>query len=151
MKVIAYTDGGCRGNHSETNIGAYAYYLECNNKFIHYSEGFKNTTNNKMELLAVIQCLKRLNRPCSVKVHSDSAYVVNAVKQNWILGWKKNGWKRKVNNKYEELKNDDLWKELYELLQIHNIEMIKVKGHSDCELNNFVDKLLNETMDKMEE
>ena len=150
-EVIAYTDGGCRGNHEENNIGAFAYYLECNWKTLSYSEGHRNTTNNRMELMAVIECLKKLKMPCKIKIHSDSAYVVNAIKQNWINGWEKNGWKRKVGLRYEELKNDDLWKELYKLLNQHEVEMVKVKGHSNCELNNYVDKLLNEEMDNMEE
>lgn len=149
LNVIAYTDGGCRDNQSDNNVGAFAYYLECNGKETHHSEAHTNTTNNRMELLAVISCLENLRFPCNVKVHSDSAYVVNAIKNGWINGWKNNGWKRKEKNKLVELKNADLWERLYNLLQIHNVEMIKVKGHSDDELNNFVDRLLNEEMDKI--
>lgn len=149
--VIAYTDGGCRDNQSENNIGAFAYYLECNGKKIHYSEACANTTNNRMEILAVIACLEKLMFPCNVKVHSDSAYVVNAIQKGWINGWKNNGWRRKEKNKFAELKNADLWERLYNLLQTHNVEMIKVKGHSTNKLNNFVDELLNKEMDKWEE
>ena len=149
--VIIYTDGGVRGNGSVNNIGAFAYYLQCNDRTKTYSEGHKNTTNQRIEVKAAIEALKALKFKCNAYIHSDSAYLVNAINNKWIDGWKANGWRRKVKNKFEELKNDDLWKELDEQLSRHNVTFIKVKGHSDCELNNLVDKLLNDEIDKMEE
>ncbi len=97
-----------------------------------------NTTNNVMEMTAVIEGLKALKKPCNVKIYSDSAYVVNAFLQGWIYNWQKNNWK--TTNK-EPVKNKELWEELYTLTKIHKVEFIKVKGHSDNELNNRCDEL----------
>lgn len=149
-EIICYTDGGCRGNGASNNIGSYAYYLNYKGHIKTFSEGFRNVTNNQMELLAAIKALKALKEPCKVRLHSDSAYVVNAVNEKWINGWKRSNWIRRSGNKEFELANKELWQELYECLQEHDVEFIKVKGHSDDELNNLVDKLLNEEMDKME-
>lgn len=98
----------------------------------------QNTTNNIMELTAVIEGLKLLKFPCEVNLYSDSAYVVNAFLQKWIYGWLKNGWK--TSNK-EDVKNKELWQELYELTKIHKVNFIKVKGHSNNEYNNRCDEL----------
>ena len=98
----------------------------------------KNTTNNIMEITAVLRALKLLKEKCNVKIYSDSAYVVNAFKQGWIYNWRKNNWK--TANK-EPVKNKELWEELYELVQNHEVEFIKVKGHSDNEFNNRCDFL----------
>ena len=102
------------------------------------SGGLKETTNNIMEMTAVIESLKMLKRPCEVKIYSDSAYVVNAFLQGWIYNWKKNNWK--TANK-EPVKNKELWEELYSLTRIHKVDFIKVKGHSDNEFNNRCDEL----------
>ena len=102
------------------------------------SGGKKDTTNNVMEIMAVIEGLKLLKYPCEVEVYSDSAYVVNSFNQKWIEGWKKNGWK---NSKREEVKNRELWEELDNLTRIHNVKFIKVKGHSDNKYNNRCDEL----------
>ena len=102
------------------------------------SGGLDNTTNNVMELTAVIEALKLLKFPCEVEVYSDSAYVVNAFNQKWIYGWLKNGWK---NSSKEPVKNKELWQELYEFTKMHNITFIKVKGHADNEFNNRCDEL----------
>ena len=102
------------------------------------SGGLENTTNNVMELTAVIEALKLLKFPCEVELYSDSAYVVNAFNQNWIDGWLKNGWK---NSRKEPVKNKELWEELYNLSKIHKIQFIKVKGHADNEYNNRCDEL----------
>lgn len=102
------------------------------------SGGNKETTNNIMEITAVIEGLKLLKYPCEVEVYSDSAYVVNAFNQDWIANWKKNGWK---NSKKEDVKNRELWEELEELTKIHKVTFIKVKGHSDNEYNNRCDEL----------
>ena len=102
------------------------------------SGGKKDTTNNVMELTAVIEGLKLLKFPCKVKLYSDSAYVVNAFNQKWIYGWLKNGWK---NSSKEPVKNKELWQELYNLTKVHEVEFIKVKGHADNEYNNRCDEL----------
>lgn len=102
------------------------------------SGGNPETTNNIMEITAVIEGLKLLKYPCEVEVYSDSAYVVNCFHQNWIQNWKKNGWK---NSSKEEVKNKELWEELDQLTQIHEVTFFKVKGHSDNELNNRCDEL----------
>lgn len=134
-KVIIYTDGACSGNPGPGGWGSILMY-KGNKKEI--SGGLKNTTNNVMELTAVLEALKQLKFPCEVEVYSDSAYVVNAFNQKWIYGWIKNNWK---NSSKEPVKNKELWQELYELTKIHNINFIKVKGHADNEYNNRCDEL----------
>lgn len=134
-KVTIYTDGACSGNPGPGGWGAILMYQE-NKKEI--SGGKKNTTNNEMELTAVIEALKMLKFPCQVDLYSDSAYVVNAFLQNWIGNWVKNNWK---TSSKEPVKNQELWKELYELTKTHQVKFIKVKGHSDNEFNNRCDEL----------
>ena len=134
-KVIIYTDGACSGNPGPGGWGSILMY-KGNKKEI--SGGLDNTTNNVMELTAVIEALKLLKFPCEVEVYSDSAYVVNAFNQKWIYGWLKNGWK---NSSKEPVKNKELWQELYEFTKMHNITFIKVKGHADNEFNNRCDEL----------
>lgn len=146
-EIVIYTDGGCRDNGAKENIGAIGIVLIYPKKdyMKEYHEAYKNTTNNKMELLAVIEGLKMLKEPCKVVIHSDSAYVVNAFNQNWIDNWRQKGWTR---GKSGELKNKELWKELYELIKIHDVEFKKVKGHADNQYNNRCDELVNIAMDK---
>ena len=134
-KVIIYNDGACSGNPGPGGWGSILMMGE-NRKEI--SGGKKDTTNNVMELTAVIEALKLLKRPCKVDLYSDSAYVVNAFLQNWILGWIKNGWK---NSSKEEVKNKELWQELFSLTKIHDVTFHKVKGHADNEYNNRCDEL----------
>ena len=134
-KVIIYTDGACSGNPGPGGWGSILMMGE-NRKEI--SGGKKDTTNNVMELTAVIEALKLLKRSCKVDLYSDSAYVVNAFLQNWILGWIKNGWK---NSNKEEVKNKELWQELFSLTKIHDVTFHKVKGHADNEYNNRCDEL----------
>ncbi len=134
-KVIIYTDGACSGNPGPGGWGTILMY-EDNKKEI--SGGEKETTNNIMEITAVIEGLKLLKYPCEVEIYSDSAYVVNAFNQNWIANWKKNGWK---NSKKEDVKNRELWEKLEELIKPHEVTFIKVKGHSDNEFNNRCDEL----------
>ena len=98
----------------------------------------KNTTNNIMELTAVIEALRLVKYPCKIKIYSDSAYVVNAFLQGWIYNWIKKGW-RTANGSL--VKNKELWEELYSFTKTHEIEFIKVKGHSDNEFNNRCDEL----------
>lgn len=134
-EVIIYTDGACSGNPGPGGWGAILMINE-NKKEI--SGGNKNTTNNVMELTAVIEALKLLKRPCNVNLYSDSAYVVNAFLQNWILGWIKNGWK---NSNKEDVKNKELWQELISLTKVHDVTFHKVKGHADNKYNNRCDEL----------
>ena len=134
-EVIVYTDGACSGNPGPGGWGAILMYKD-NKKEI--SGGKADTTNNVMELTAVIEGLKLLKFPCKVKLYSDSAYVVNGFNQKWIYGWIKNGWK---NASKDPVKNKELWQELYDLTKIHEVEFIKVKGHADNEYNNRCDEL----------
>ena len=134
-EVIIYTDGACSGNPGPGGWGSILMYKD-NKKEI--SGGKLDTTNNVMELTAVIEGLKLLKFPCKVKLYSDSAYVVNAFNEKWIYGWLKNGWK---NSSKEPVKNKELWQELYDLTKVHEVEFIKVKGHADNEYNNRCDEL----------
>ena len=97
-----------------------------------------NTTNNIMEITAVLEAVKLLKFPCEITIYSDSAYVVNCFKQKWIYNWQKNDWK---NSDKRPVKNKELWQELYNELIKHKFEFVKVKGHSDNELNNRCDYL----------
>ncbi|MBO5477110.1 MAG: ribonuclease HI [Clostridia bacterium] len=134
-KVILYTDGACSGNPGPGGYGAILIY---NNIEKEISGGEKDTTNNKMEMMAVIKGLEMLKEPCEVEVYSDSAYVVNSIEKGWIYSWKKNGWK-KADKK--EVKNIDLWERLLKLMETHKVTFLKVKGHADNELNNRCDRL----------
>lgn len=143
-EVTIYTDGACSGNPGPGGWGAILIYGE-NKKEM--AGGKKDTTNNVMELTAVIEGLKLLKYPCRVQLYSDSAYVVNAFTQKWIYGWIRNGWK--TANK-EPVKNKELWEELYQFTKIHEITFHKVKGHSDNEYNNRCDKLARDAIKQME-
>ncbi len=134
-KVTIYTDGACSGNPGPGGWGAILMYGD-NKKEIFGAK--KDTTNNIMEITAVLEALKMLKEECEVKIFSDSAYVVNAFNQEWIYNWQKNNWK--TANK-EPVKNRELWEELYSLTKKHKVEFIKVKGHSDNEYNNRCDLL----------
>lgn len=134
-EVTIYTDGACSGNPGPGGWGA-ILMLGKNRKEI--SGGSENTTNNIMELTAVIEALKILKRPCKVNVYSDSAYVVNAFLQKWIYGWMKKGWKTAGG---DPVKNKELWQGLYGLTKIHEVTFNKVKGHADNEFNNRCDEM----------
>lgn len=134
-KVTIYTDGACSGNPGKGGWGAILIYGDAVKEI---SGGEDNTTNNRMELKAVIEGLKALKSPCDVEIYSDSAYVVNAFTQKWIDNWIKNNWKTADK---KSVKNVDLWQELLVLIKTHNVTFKKVKGHSDNELNERCDKL----------
>ena len=134
-EVLLYTDGACSYNPGP---GGWAYILMCEGKTVKDSGFFENTTNNRMEILAVIEGLKRLKYKCSVTVFTDSAYVFNAFTQNWINSWQTNNWK---NSSKKEVLNKDLWQELIELTLKHEVKFEKVKGHSDNIYNNECDKM----------
>ena len=142
-KVIIYTDGACSGNPGPGGWGAILMYKGAKKEI---SGGMKNTTNNIMEITAVVEALKCLKVESDVEVYSDSAYTVNAFKQGWIYNWMKNGWK--TANK-EPVKNKELWQELYSLTKKHKVEFIKVKGHADNEFNIRCDEMAREAIQKL--
>ena len=133
--VTLYTDGACSGNPGVGGYGGILIYGEVKRE---YSGAEEQTTNNRMEVLAVIVGLKKLKYPCKVDVYSDSAYTVNAFLNGWIFAWKKNGWK-KADGK--AVSNVDLWEELFSLTKTHEVTFHKVAGHADNELNNRCDEL----------
>lgn len=135
FSVTIYTDGACSGN---PGAGGWGAILMAGDKKKELSGFDSETTNNKMELTAVIEALKALKKPCNVELYSDSAYVVNAFIQGWLENWKANGW-RGADKK--PVKNIELWQELDELLKTHKVTFIKVKGHADNEFNNRCDAL----------
>ena len=134
-EITIYTDGACSGNPGPGGWGAILMFKDYKKEI---SGGIKDTTNNIMELTAVVEALKLVKYPCKIKVYSDSAYVVNSFVQGWIYNWINKGWKTADG---KEVKNKELWQTLYDFTKIHEIEFIKVKGHSDNEFNNRCDKL----------
>ena len=142
-KVLIYTDGACSGNPGPGGWGSILMYGDIKKEI---SGANENTTNNIMEITAVLEALKLLKEECDVEIYSDSAYVVNAFNQKWIENWKKNNWKTASK---EPVKNQDLWKELYELTLKHKVKFIKVKGHSDNEWNNRCDFLATSAIQKL--
>lgn len=141
--VVIYTDGACSGNPGPGGWGAILMYKDVKKEI---SGGMPETTNNIMEITAVIEALKMLKFPCEVEVYSDSAYVVNAFKEKWIENWQKNNWK---TSSKAAVKNKELWQELIKLTNIHTVEFIKVKGHADNEYNNRCDELARSEIMKL--
>lgn len=139
-KIIIYTDGACSGNPGP---GGWAAVLIYNGKEKEISGGNKNTTNNIMEITAVIEGLKALKYPCEVELYSDSAYVVNTFTQGWIFNWMQKGWKTASG---DSVKNKELWEELYSLTKIHKVTFNKVKGHADNHYNNRCDELARDAI-----
>lgn len=142
-QVTLYTDGACSGNPGAGGWGAILIYGEHRREF---SGGEPQTTNNRMELTAVIEGLMKLKFPCRVDVFSDSAYTVNGFLQGWVYGWEKMGWK-KADKK--PVLNDDLWKRLLALTREHEVTFHKVKGHADNPLNNRCDELARGAIDEL--
>ena len=142
-KSIRYTDGAGSGNPGPGGWGAILMYKDAKKEI---SGGMKQTTNNIMEVTAVIEALKCLKVESDVQVYSDSAYTVNAFKQGWIYNWMKNGWKTSNGS---AVKNKELWQELYALTKKHKVEFIKVKGHADNEFNNRCDEMAREAISKL--
>ncbi len=141
--VKIYTDGACKGN---PGVGGWGVLLEMNGKEKELFGGERLTTNNRMELLAVIRALEALTRRCSVQLHTDSKYVQQGITE-WIHGWKKNGWRTSAR---KPVKNDDLWKELDAVSQNHDIEWLWVKGHAGHNGNEKADQLANRGVESME-
>lgn len=142
-EVKIYTDGACSGNPGP---GGYAAVLIYNGVEKEISGGDRDTTNNKMELTAVIKGLEMLKEKCIVTIYSDSAYIVNSIQNGWIYSWKKNNWTKSDKTK---VKNIDLWEKLLKQMDFHEVSFIKVKGHSDNEYNNRCDRLAVMQRDKM--
>lgn len=141
--VEIYTDGACSGN---PGVGGWAAILIYKGKIKAISGGFSETTNNRMELYSIIQGILQLKEPCCVKIYSDSAYATDAFNQGWINNWVKNGW---INAGKKEVKNRDLWNHLLSVMKSHNVEFIKVKGHSDNEFNNKCDEMARNEITKI--
>lgn len=144
--IIIWTDGACRGNGREYNIGAWGAILQFGNQTKEISGIALNTTNNQMELQAVIEALKILKKKnISIEVISDSKYVINGITE-WIHNWIIRDW---VTSARKPVENKELWMELYDLkLRFKEIIFTHVEGHADCEGNIQVDKLLNDRMDQ---
>lgn len=134
-EVIIYTDGACSGNPGP---GGWAAILMYKDKKLELSGYEAHTTNNRMELLGPIQALSRLKEPCTVKLYSDSAYLVNAFNKHWLDNWQKRNW---IKSDKKPVENQDLWKQLLEYTDIHSVTWIKVKGHADNPYNNRCDEL----------
>lgn len=139
-KVTVYTDGACSGN---PGIGGWGAVLMYNGHEKRISAADSETTNNRMELTAVIEALKNLTEPCEVDVYSDSAYTVNAFIKGWVYDWARSNWIKSDN---KPLLNADLWQQLYALSKTHKLNFIKVKGHADNEYNNVCDKLATDAI-----
>ena len=133
-EVKIYTDGACRGNPGRGGWGAILVYGKHEKEL---SGGERMTTNNRMELLGAIAALSALKEECSVTLYSDSKYLVDAFNEGWVEGWRAHSWKRGR----EELKNPDLWQQLYALTQKHRVTFVWVKGHAQNPYNNRCDEL----------
>lgn len=134
-RVTVYTDGACSGNPGPGGWAAILIYGPHKKEI---SGGERETTNNRMELTAVISALELLKRPCEVNVISDSSYVVNAIEKGWARKWQRNNWMR---NRTEKALNPDLWARLLSLCETHKVDFTWVKGHAENEYNNRCDQL----------
>ncbi|MEM8830080.1 MAG: ribonuclease HI [Cyanobacteria bacterium P01_G01_bin.19] len=133
--MVIYTDGACTGNPGK---GGYGAVIIEGDRREELSEGYRLTTNNRMEMMGAIAALEALPSNSKVKLHSDSKYIVDAVVKGWAKKWQRNGWKR---NSKEMAKNPDLWQELLDLCKIHDVEFIWVKGHAGIPENERCDRL----------
>lgn len=145
--VQLYTDGACSGNPGP---GGWAFILrhESSNKELEQSGAERQTTNNRMELMAVIRGLEALKKPCRVELFTDSVYVGKGLME-WMPKWKKNGWKRKEGDRLKPVKNDELWKRLDELIARHQLKYTRVVGHSGHPENDRCDLLAVEAYRKL--
>lgn len=134
-KLDIYTDGACSGNPGAGGYGVVMLYKGARKEI---SQGYKVTTNNRMEMLAVIKALESLKEPCEVTLYSDSKYVVDSITKGWVYGWKKRGW---IKSDKKKALNTDLWERLLPLLEKHKVEFVWVKGHADNIENERCDEL----------
>ncbi|HHV65863.1 MAG TPA: ribonuclease HI [Peptococcaceae bacterium] len=134
-RVLVYADGACSGNPGP---GGWAVILKYGEHSKELSGFALETTNQRMELKAAIEGLKALKEPCAVELYSDSAYLINAFEQNWLARWQKNGW---LNANKKPVENQDLWQELLKLTSVHQVQWLKVKGHSGHPENERCDEL----------
>lgn len=141
-KVTIFTDGACSGN---PGIGGWAAVLIYNGVQKEISGYDKSTTNNRMELFAVIQALRCLNQSCECSICTDSQYVADAFNKDWLSAWQRNGWKTASKS---EVKNVDLWRALLYEVNKHNVTFVKVKGHADVELNERCDELAKDEIER---
>ena len=141
-KVTIYTDGACSGNPGIGGWGAVLIYNGVKKEISGYD---KSTTNNRMELFAVIQALRCLNQSCLVEICTDSQYIADAFNKDWIANWQKDGWKTASKS---QVKNEDLWKALLYEVNKHKVQFVKVKGHADVELNERCDQLARGEVDR---
>ncbi len=142
-KVEIYTDGACSGN---PGIGGWASILSYSGIEKILSGGDANTTNNKMELTAILEGLKKISEPCEVTVYSDSQYAVSPFIDGRINNWILSGWKTADN---KDVKNVEIWKSIVELCFVHKVTFVKVKGHADNEKNNKCDALARAEIEKI--
>ena len=140
-KVCIYTDGACSGNPGP---GGWAAILSCMGREKELSGGERETTNNRMELRAVIEALSALKEPCEVELWTDSQYIARAINEGWLAGWKRRGWRRKEG----ELKNPELWQRLDALLGEHKVTVNWLRGHDGQEQNERCDALAVDERDK---
>lgn len=140
--VVIYTDGACKGNPGPGGWGALLQYGRRERELF---GGESRTTNNRMELIAVIRALESLKRPATVELYTDSQYVKNGI-ETWINVWKRNGWK---TSDRKPVKNADLWLELDQLVREHHVTWHWVRGHSDTEGNQRADELANKGVDAL--
>lgn len=147
--IIAYTDGGCRQNQNKENIGGYGAVLLYKGHKKELYQGFRNTTNNRMEMTAAISALKSMKRyDIPVEIRTDSAYLCNCMVKKWYVNWMRNGWMTSTGKTVE---NRDLWIQILELVEkFKEVRFVKVKGHSTDEGNNLADLLANKAMDLVE-
>jgi ribonuclease HI len=146
MFVTIYTDGSSRGNPGPGGYGSVLLYTDPagTEHKLELSQGYRCTTNNRMEIMGVVCALEALKRPCTVEVHSDSQYVVNAFNQHWVQGWIKRGW---VTAGREPVKNVDLWKRLLAAKEPHDVSFFWVKGHAGHRYNERCDQLATAAAD----
>lgn len=140
-RVCIYTDGACSGNPGP---GGWAAILSCMGREKELSGGERETTNNRMELTAVIEALSALKEPCEVELWTDSQYIARAINEGWLAGWKRRGWRRKDG----ELKNPELWQRLDALLGEHKVTVNWLRGHDGQEQNERCDALAVAERDK---
>jgi len=140
--IEAFTDGACRGNPGP---GGWGVLLRFNDHEKRLCGGEAETTNNRMELMAVIQALESLKRECKIKLTSDSQYVLKGINE-WMENWKKRGWKTSAK---KPVKNVDLWQRLDKACENHDIEWVWVKGHSGHTENEIADELANQGIDEL--